>query len=732
METLETVITQFIDLKISIDVAQASSSAGASSEQILAQLDRVYAAQRKMKAVIQRKQRKQLAQLQGTQADDGAGVDGGAEDDDSFPLEQLKSILADMDDVAHQLDQRLVAREARNVPVENNQNNNQEQQQQHVNNNNNNNDDNNNNDHHHHHATTPLPPLPQPPSSNDQQPQPSSVIPPPAAAGGGVAAGAGVANVDTNPLLSNNKDDSTDEWSGWGALEINANEIRFDPERDFLGKGSFGRVYAGRCRGKEVAVKVPVKQQLSDKDLAAFRHEVLMMSKIFHPNVCLFMGATTSQGNFRIVSELLHTDVERLLRSEQELSLHERVRMAKDAALGVNWLHGISGIIHRDLKPANLLVDSNLTVKLTDFGFAQLRPESEDETLEDGRGGAKGTPLWMAPEIMMGKPFTEKVDVYSFGIILWQILTRQEPFAHHKNLKLFRIAVCKRGERPPMPPDAPPRLRQLIEACWDGEATRRPPFKKIVHQLDDVLLDAVVDDAVGADFWRKYFGRTELRTSVPWREFAYTLLHAVNDGVGEPALLSESSDPAAASESDASSRVPMPLADAVGDAALDAAAAQLAFFEPLLATRETQKAKGDAIVVTMHRFCTNIKWFGRFFEPGAHSIIEMVKVLQTKPWFHGDVTKEDSEARLSCRMDGTFLVRLSATTPGCPYTISMINNQHRRILHEGAGKPYFVKGSSHAYTSLVELIETCRELSLVVPCPHNSIGWGYQGAVADE
>ena len=97
------------------------------------------------------------------------------------------------------------------------------------------------------------------------------------------------------------------------------------------------------------------------------------------------------------MSELLHTDMERLLRSDHVLSLEQRMRMAKDAALGVNWLHGISGIIHRDLKPANLLVDASLTVKLTDFGFAQLRPEREDETLQDGRGGAKGTPLWMAP-----------------------------------------------------------------------------------------------------------------------------------------------------------------------------------------------------------------------------------------------------------------------------------------------------------------------------------------------
>ncbi len=695
-DSLEDTITAFIDLKISIDVGASAGADGVSSEHILAQLDRVYAAQRKVKAAVQRKQRRALAQLSDAVPSSTAAA-AADNDDDQYALEQLKGILADMDDVAQQLDQRLIAREARSAAPAGDA-----LAPAHV------------------PPTTPPTPTPAPTPAPTKLDAHNHALPSP-------VADAADPTLTVDPSI-------VDERTNWGAVEINVNEIRFDPERDFLGKGSFGRVYAGRCRGKEVAVKVPVKQQLSDKDLAAFRHEVLMMSKIFHPNVVLYMGSCTSPGNFRIVSELLHTDLERLLRSEQELTLDQRVRMAKDAALGVNWLHGISGIIHRDLKPANLLVDSNLTVKLTDFGFAQLRPESEDETLEDGRGGAKGTPLWMAPEIMMGKPFTEKVDVYSFGIILWQILTRQEPFAHHKNLKLFRVAVCKRGERPPMPPDAPPRLRQLIEACWDGEAMRRPPFKRIVRQLDDIQLDAVIDDAAGAEFWRSHFGRTELRVSIPWREFAHTLLRHVDGGGSGARALASSAELASESESaPLSSSLTMSASETLPtEDELDSAAAALAFFEPLLATRETQKAKGDALVVTMSRFCTNIKWFGRFFEPGAYSIIETVKALQTKLWFHGDVTKEDAEARLSCRMDGTFLVRLSATTPGCPYTISMINNQHRRILYEGPGKPYFVKGSSHPYSSLIELIETCRELSLVVPCPCNPVGWGYQGGGQGE
>ena len=76
---------------------------------------------------------------------------------------------------------------------------------------------------------------------------------------------------------------------------------RFDPDRDFLGKGSFGRVFTGRCRGQEVAVKIPAKQALSAKDLQAFRHEVLMMSKIFHPHVVLFLGSFESFQVFLLI-----------------------------------------------------------------------------------------------------------------------------------------------------------------------------------------------------------------------------------------------------------------------------------------------------------------------------------------------------------------------------------------------------------------------------------------------
>lgn len=123
-----------------------------------------------------------------------------------------------------------------------------------------------------------------------------------------------------------------------------------------------------------MAIKVPImKTNLTKEELEDFRHEVGVMSQIFHPNVVLFMGASTESSNIRIVTELMSTDLESFLRkSGANTPLATRIRMAKDAALGMNWLHGINHIIHRDLKPANLLVDDNNRVKVTDFGFVRL------------------------------------------------------------------------------------------------------------------------------------------------------------------------------------------------------------------------------------------------------------------------------------------------------------------------------------------------------------------------
>ena len=189
-----------------------------------------------------------------------------------------------------------------------------------------------------------------------------------------------------------------------GAPELDPADIVFDEKKDFIGCGVFGKVYKGTCRGQVVAVKVPLNQDaLSDEQLAEFRAEVAILRKIYHPNVVLFLGASTQPQRIMIVTQFMSRgSLDALLKSDTPLSFDERLSIAKDVALGLSWLHNISKIVHRDLKPANLLLNHNLRCKITDFGFAQLRQlEHKRETQP------RGSVFWMSPELLTGRPFNE-------------------------------------------------------------------------------------------------------------------------------------------------------------------------------------------------------------------------------------------------------------------------------------------------------------------------------------
>ncbi|KAF2077940.1 hypothetical protein CYY_000741 [Polysphondylium violaceum] len=489
--------------------------------------------------------------------------------------------------------------------------------------------------------------------------------------------------VDSSPKVDHG---SLPKRKASGPPEILPEEIEYDLKLDFLGQGSFGSVYKGRCRGQEVAVKVPRKQKLNLYELTSFRHEVKIMSKIFHPNVVLFLGACTQSGKMQIVTELCQTDLEKLLhndRTKKEFSLFRRMQMAKDAALGMNWLHGITRIVHNDLKTANLLVDINLRVKVTDFGFSQIK---EGEEFQDK--AAKGTPLWMAPEVMMGNPYNEKADVYSFGIILWEILTKEPPYAHHKDYDIFFNAVCNERERPPIPIDTLPSLRHLIQTCWDHNPQNRPSFSEILFRLNEILIDCAIEFDDGRKYWKEHFllPKQELLEEVEWSDFEKTLrqLHLPFNANATPIDYS-------------------PLKD-------------------LLVQQSHQTVQKTKQVVTMERFDKVMKWFGSFFEASNSGIdvIENINKLSAKVWFHGDIYREQATARLLKAPEGSFLIRLSSTEPKtCPFTLSMKNNQHRRIqlIDENSFTGFKIQGKTAVYNTLIELVEKCNDYPLLVPCP---------------
>eukprot|EP01117_Protostelium_nocturnum_P003488 TRINITY_DN1454_c0_g1_i1.p1 TRINITY_DN1454_c0_g1~~TRINITY_DN1454_c0_g1_i1.p1 ORF type:complete len:539 (+),score=132.21 TRINITY_DN1454_c0_g1_i1:174-1790(+) len=477
--------------------------------------------------------------------------------------------------------------------------------------------------------------------------------------------------------------------SGLGPPEVDPEEIEIEEE---IGVGSFGKVFRGRCRQKPVAVKLLHKQNFDKRTLLAFRREVKIMSKIFHPNICLFMGACLVPGKCMMITELLPKgDLETMLHDPKiTIGIVTRMKMARDAALGMNWLHCSNPVfIHRDLKSSNLLVDNNMNVKVCDFGLSQLIPR--DQKVKD-RQNAKGTPLWMAPEVMMFQEFNEKCDVYSFGIVLWELLTRQEPFSQYHSFDKFKEAVCTKKERPPIPPETVPSLRDLINLCWAPDQNTRPSFKDIINALDFIIVDCAIRDERGNSFWKANFLKRE---DIAWLEFLDKFIPYV--GLAD---------------------------DHQRDNNIRALRALL-----------VESKKDDGIeIVSIEQFGKVLDWFaiGNTAEERdprqTETIFDRVRELLSKSWFHGEISTQEANQKLNALpVAGAYLVRFSSTHPGS-YTISSMPNQGGPVKHQRVsyvpGQGFVLNGVTRQ--SLEEVIGDSD--TLMIPCP----GSKYQSLFADQ
>jgi serine/threonine protein kinase len=464
--------------------------------------------------------------------------------------------------------------------------------------------------------------------------------------------------------------------------EINPTDVELG---EMIGEGAFSKVYKGKCRGVEVAIKI-LKNPASDrKTLSRFQHELTIMSSFFHPNICLFMGACTVSGNFFIVQEYLHKgDVEKMLRNpEVDLSLLIRMKWAKDAALGMNWLHKSNPIfIHRDLKTSNLLIDENDHVKVCDFGLSEVKQQGQ--MLQDTER-AKGTPLWMAPEIMMFQKFNEKVDVYSFGIVLWELLTREIPFKHHSNYEKFKKAVCINSERPVIPDDCENSLKELLKKCFHQNPNLRPSFTDIISSLEEVIIDVTVKDPYGRDFWKQNY------------------LHEEDDIVFERF------------EKDFFDFLRLPDTDMMNSTQTENYELNRKCLKMLLSNKSNTETDNRRFV-KKENFNKFLSFFGPIEDPNGtdwdNTILDSVRLTLKKPWFHGDISTQQSVNILKNCEDETFLIRFSSVEGF--FTISQLSQRkvkHQRIKHEN-GK--YIYNEKDVYDSLEDVV---RSLGLTKACP---------------
>ncbi|XP_009608795.1 uncharacterized protein [Nicotiana tomentosiformis] len=258
---------------------------------------------------------------------------------------------------------------------------------------------------------------------------------------------------------------------------------------EHIGQGSCGTVYHGLWFGSDVSVKVFSKQEYSDDVIYSFRQEVSLMKRLRHPNILLFMGAVTSSQHLCIVTEFLpRGSLFRLLqRNASKLEWRRRIHMALDIARGMNYLHHFNPpIVHRDLKSSNLLVDKNWTVKVGDFGLSRLKHETYLTTKS-----GKGTPQWMAPEVLRNEPSDEKADIYSFGVILWELATEKIPWDNLNSMQVIG-AVGFMNQGLDIPKDVNPQWASIIESCWHSEPQLRPTFLELVDKLKDLLRQCAI------------------------------------------------------------------------------------------------------------------------------------------------------------------------------------------------------------------------------------------------
>eukprot|EP01119_Soliformovum_irregulare_P007413 TRINITY_DN19828_c0_g1_i1.p1 TRINITY_DN19828_c0_g1~~TRINITY_DN19828_c0_g1_i1.p1 ORF type:complete len:931 (-),score=271.80 TRINITY_DN19828_c0_g1_i1:37-2829(-) len=270
-----------------------------------------------------------------------------------------------------------------------------------------------------------------------------------------------------------------------GPLYIEASEVEFDAS-EVIGKGAAGIVRKGVWLGStEVAIKAlnNVPEFTDNQELVQFYKEIVTLSLLRHPSIVTMYGYTKKDGYVYLITEYVPGgNLDDVIHSEKILDLSLKLKLALAVARGMVYLHSI-GIIHRDLKPSNLLVENIETakIKLCDFGLSRVTSEGEDQSGD----GNFGTPVYAAPELGAGIMGGIKADVFSFGVILWELYTRQRAWNSTPVYQIHRNVID--GARLPIPSDCPAPLADLMEECWAAHPDDRPRFVDVYKILQRSL-----------------------------------------------------------------------------------------------------------------------------------------------------------------------------------------------------------------------------------------------------
>lgn len=247
-------------------------------------------------------------------------------------------------------------------------------------------------------------------------------------------------------------------------------EIPFENITDlqWLGSGAQGAVFLGKLNGEEVAVKKV--RDVNETDIKNLR-------RLNHPNVITFKGVCTQAPCYCIIMEYCpYGQLYEVLRDGKEIPPALILDWAKQIASGMHYLHSHK-IIHRDLKSPNVLVAKNDVVKISDFGTSRTWNEKSTKM------SFAGTVAWMAPEVIRNEPCSEKVDIWSFGVVVWELLSSEIPYKDVDSSAII-WGVGSNSLHLPVPSTCPEGFKLLMRQCWEAKTRNRPSFKQVLMHLE--------------------------------------------------------------------------------------------------------------------------------------------------------------------------------------------------------------------------------------------------------
>lgn len=271
---------------------------------------------------------------------------------------------------------------------------------------------------------------------------------------------------------------------------------------DVIGEGSFGKVYQGfdEDYGQIVAIKEIELKKIStrflDSKLSAFEQEIRILSKINHKNIVKYLGAIKSRDNcLQIVLEYCSGgSIAKML--EQYKSFSEPIirQYTKQILSGLEFLH-FNNIIHRDIKGANILVDRDGVCRLTDFGGAKVIVE---EIESKQFNSFKGTPNWMAPEIIKIQEHTRYSDIWSVGCTIIEMITGEPPWSEFKIHMATLYHILQTDKPPKLPSNISPELEDFLKCCLRMDPKKRPNVCELLRH-PFIAKDSLKDNNVSVN-----------------------------------------------------------------------------------------------------------------------------------------------------------------------------------------------------------------------------------------